>query len=424
MTTPTTPSAGPEPAPIKAIEGYQLIKPDDLTWRPSNLMRIPNADYLERTGSQWLGARLWRLPPKSANTLHKHILAEEFYFVLEGTGRIRIGGESLTVPRYGGVLVGPSQLRQVFNDTDAEALWLIVGAPETEIIPPKPSELSLFYPVDPKQLPRELAGVEWPPAMPTQPKTSPASTERFSDRVENYVRHRPSYPAGVIETLRAQAGLVAGAQVADIGSGTGIFAQLLLPHCARVYGIEPNAAMRLAGEKLLGHGRNFESRAGTAEATGLSDASVDLVTAAQAFHWFDVAACRREFQRILRPGKMVALVWNERLTEATPFLRDYENLLERHATDYAQVNHAKIDAARIAAFFGSGGHTVAEFPSEQSFDYEGLKGRLLSSSYAPNAGHPGHEPMIAELAALFSRHEQQGAVSFLYTTKLHHGRLS
>ena len=151
---------------MKAIEGYFLIKPEDLFWRPSNLMRIPNADYLERTGSENLSARLWRLPPKSANTLHKHARQEEFYFVLEGVGRMRVGDETLTVPKYGGVLVGPEQLRQVFNDTDAEVLWFIVGASEeTELLPgskTKP-DMSLIYPVDPKQLPKELVGVEWPP---------------------------------------------------------------------------------------------------------------------------------------------------------------------------------------------------------------------------------------------------------------------
>ena len=151
---------------MKAIQGYHLIKPEDLFWRPSNLMHIPNADFLERTRSENLGARLWRLPPKSANTLHKHIRAEEFYFVLEGVGRLRVGDETLTVPKYGGVLVGPDQLRQVFNDTDAEVLWLIVGAPEElEFLPgakTKP-DMSLIYPVDPKGLPKELAGVEWPP---------------------------------------------------------------------------------------------------------------------------------------------------------------------------------------------------------------------------------------------------------------------
>jgi mannose-6-phosphate isomerase-like protein (cupin superfamily) len=151
---------------MKPIQGYHLIKLENLSWRPSNLMRIPNADYLERTGSENMGARLWRLPPKSANTLHKHIRAEEFYFVLEGTGRMRVGDETLTVPKHGGVLVGPDQLRQVFNDTDAEVLWLIIGAPEEMEFHPsaktKPDMLQI-YPVDPKQLPKELEGVEWPP---------------------------------------------------------------------------------------------------------------------------------------------------------------------------------------------------------------------------------------------------------------------
>lgn len=151
---------------MKAIEGYFLIAPDDLHWRPSNLMKIPNADFLERTGSENLSARLWRLPAKSANTLHKHVRQEEFYFVLEGVGRMRVGDETLTVPKYGGVLVGPDQLRQVFNDTDADVLWLIVGAPEEmEFLLGSKSQtdLSLIYPVDPKQLPKELAGAEWPP---------------------------------------------------------------------------------------------------------------------------------------------------------------------------------------------------------------------------------------------------------------------
>lgn len=149
---------------MDAIDGYHLITPDELQWRPSNIMQIPNADYLERTGSALLGARLWRLPPKSANTLHKHVRQEEFYVVLEGTGRMRIGDETLTVRRYGGVLVGPKMLRQVFNDTDDEVLWLIVGAPEQELTAEQRGDMRLFYPVDPKQLPPELTGVTWPPA--------------------------------------------------------------------------------------------------------------------------------------------------------------------------------------------------------------------------------------------------------------------
>jgi mannose-6-phosphate isomerase-like protein (cupin superfamily) len=152
---------------MNTYKGYQLVTPGDLAWRPSNLMKIPNADYLERTGSENLGARLWRLPPNSANTLHKHIRSEEFYFVLEGTGRMRVGDESLTVPKYGGVLVGPDMLRQVFNDTAMEVLWLIIGGPEElEFIQGSKStgmDLSLIYPTDPTQLPAELRGVTWPP---------------------------------------------------------------------------------------------------------------------------------------------------------------------------------------------------------------------------------------------------------------------
>jgi mannose-6-phosphate isomerase-like protein (cupin superfamily) len=154
---------------VKRFQGYHLIKPEDLSWRPSNLMRIPNADYLERTGSENLSARLWRMPPKSASTLHKHIRMEEFYFVLEGVGRMRIGAETLTVPKHGAVLVGPDELRQVFNDTDAEVLWLIMGAPEElQFLPGaqnKP-DMSRIYPVDPTQLPNEMRGVEWPPKDP------------------------------------------------------------------------------------------------------------------------------------------------------------------------------------------------------------------------------------------------------------------
>jgi mannose-6-phosphate isomerase-like protein (cupin superfamily) len=148
---------------MKTIGGYFLIKPEDLLWRPSNQMQIPNADYLERTKSEILGARLWRFLPRSANTYHKHVKAEEFYFVLEGVGRMRVGEETLTVPKYGGVLVGPEMMRQVFNDTDNEVLWLIVGAPENELEPGETYDIKRFWPVDPKQLPKEMEGVVWPP---------------------------------------------------------------------------------------------------------------------------------------------------------------------------------------------------------------------------------------------------------------------
>src|SRR6516162_6788746 len=148
---------------MKSIDGYFVIKPEDLAWRPSNMMKIPNADFLERTKSEILGARLWRFPPRSANTLHRHPKMEEFYFVVEGTGRMRIGNQTITVPKLGGVLVGPELLRQVFNDTDADVLWLIVGAPEKELAHGESLDEKLLYPQDPTQLPPELRGTTWPP---------------------------------------------------------------------------------------------------------------------------------------------------------------------------------------------------------------------------------------------------------------------
>src|SRR5215475_6814846 len=131
---------------LRCVFGFCPIM--SAAWRPSNMMKIPNADFLERTKSEILSARLWRFPPKSANTLHRHPKMEEFYFVLDGVGRMRIGDQTITVPKHGGVLVGPETLRQVFNDTDAEVLWLIVGAPEEKLDPSQESDLKLLYPVE------------------------------------------------------------------------------------------------------------------------------------------------------------------------------------------------------------------------------------------------------------------------------------
>lgn len=148
---------------MKPVDGHFPIYPESHVWKPAKPMQVPYTDLLEHTKSENLGARLWRLPPKSANTLHKHIKAEEFYFVLEGTGRIRIGDQTLTLPKFGGVLVGPDSMRQIFNDSEADTLWLIVGAPEQEFEPGEPFDLKRFWPVDPKQLPPELDGCVWPP---------------------------------------------------------------------------------------------------------------------------------------------------------------------------------------------------------------------------------------------------------------------
>ena len=249
------------------------------------------------------------------------------------------------------------------------------------------------------------------------------ATKRFSDRVENYVRYRPSYPPALITSLQARANLTPASTVADLGSGTGILTALLLAAAGRVYAVEPNAAMRSAAEAQLGRDPGFTSVAATAEATRLGDASVDLITVAQAFHWFDRPACRREFFRILRPAGHVALIWNERQTDASPFLADYERLLQTQATGYDQATHSRIDEVAIRELFWLAPIERIETPNDQSFDLAGLVGRTLSSSYTPNPGQPGHAAFQAGLEQIFHRHAQAGRVTFRYVTRLYLGRL-
>jgi SAM-dependent methyltransferase len=252
----------------------------------------------------------------------------------------------------------------------------------------------------------------------------PASnaTGRFSDRVENYVRYRPGYPAEVLRVLRDECRLSASDVVADIASGTGIWSRMLLENGNRVFGVEPNAEMRQSGERLLAEFDRFTSVPGTAEVTTLSDRSVDVVTAAQAAHWFDRERARREFVRILKPGGWLVLLWNERLTDATAFLRAYEQLLLTFGTDYADVRHERTTEA-VNEFFDPAPFAERVFALRQEFDYAGLEGRLLSSSYAPGPEHLQHRPMLRELRRLFDEHADAGRVSFDYNTLIYFGRL-
>lgn len=251
--------------------------------------------------------------------------------------------------------------------------------------------------------------------------TSSDPRSRFSNRVADYVKYRPGYPRGVVTVLERATGLGPDHIVADIGSGTGISAKLFVENGNRVIGVEPNEAMRLAAEEILGSSGRFESRDGSAEATRLPDASVDLVVAAQAFHWFDREAVGREWTRILRPDGWVALVWNERRTDSSPFLRAYEKLLIEYSTDYEKVRHENVTQEIIQEFLPRD-YSRHALDNEQVFDFDGLKGRLLSSSYAPAAGHPRHEPMLEALHAIFLEHCPGGRAVIEYDTVVHCGR--
>ena len=247
-------------------------------------------------------------------------------------------------------------------------------------------------------------------------------TERFSNRAQDYARHRPDYPQPAIDLLAARCGLSASAAVADIGSGTGSLTERLLSSGALVFGVEPNDAMRAVAEARLRERARFRSVAGTAEATTLAPDSIDLWVAGQAFHWFDVPQARQEALRVLRSGGWAALLWNERPAQADAFLADYEALLLEHAAEYAKITASRADEASMRQFFG-GTPELATFPNRQSLDFAGLKGRLMSSSYAPEPGHPQHEPMMAGLRVVFERHARHGEIVFPYRTLVYLAQL-
>jgi len=248
------------------------------------------------------------------------------------------------------------------------------------------------------------------------------STKRFSSRVENYIKFRPGYPDALIDLLTEECRLTQQSIIADVGSGTGILSELFLKNGNRVLGIEPNAPMRAAGEKLLERYANFTSIEGAAEATTLPDKGVDFVVAGQAFHWFDQKLTRDEFSRLLKPSGWVVLIWNERRVDSTPFLRAYEQMLLKFGTDYQEVRHELV-YQDVESFFAPGEFKLRTFDNLQSFDFQGVKGRLLSSSYVPAPGHEDFEAMLEELRKIFDEHQKAGEVAFEHDTKVYFGRL-
>jgi SAM-dependent methyltransferase len=249
-------------------------------------------------------------------------------------------------------------------------------------------------------------------------------TKRFSDRVEHYVRSRPGYPDEVVDYLAASYGWSPAATIADVGSGTGISAELFLRRGNLVLGVEPNQEMRQAAERLLSGYPNFASIAGTAEATTLADHSVDFLVAGQAFHWFDRGRARREFARILKQGGWCVLLWNTRKIDSTPFMRGYEGIVREFAIDYAKVRHENIDDVQLEAFFDPGTHRRHVTANRQQLDPAGFQARLASSSYLPGDGHPRRDAMYAAAARLAAEHAGNGQITIDYDTEIHVGRIT
>jgi SAM-dependent methyltransferase len=249
------------------------------------------------------------------------------------------------------------------------------------------------------------------------------STTRFSRRVNNYVRFRPGYPAALVDLLARHAGLTAASTIADIGSGTGLLSRPFLDADYAVIGVEPNREMREAGDALLASYPRFRGIQGTAEATTLSDHSVDLVIAGQAFHWFDVEKTRREWTRILRTGGVAALIWNERCMEGA-FMRDVEAVIDIYAAEMDRDGAIRESGrSRIPGFFAPSTFELNEFPNKQQFGLEGLLGRVASCSFLPDEQDPRFEKMSSDLARVFERHQVAGTVRFEYRTKVYWGRL-
>lgn len=246
----------------------------------------------------------------------------------------------------------------------------------------------------------------------------------FSSRVDNYVKYRAGYPVEVVNTLRSECGLSLNWHVADIGSGTGLLARLFLDFGCVVTGTEPNNEMRAAGEQNLANYSNFTSLPGSAEATGLADASIDLITAGMALQWFDIPRARVEFQRILAPGGWVALVWNRMLTGPQPFMRTYTDLILEYSPGWTETlrRDGPGSSLNLPGFFG-GLYQRRTFPMQQSMDWEGVCGRILSTAHAPQPDDAASLPMFARLRDIFNQYQDGGRVAVEYETELYYGHL-
>jgi len=254
-------------------------------------------------------------------------------------------------------------------------------------------------------------------------RTNHHPTERFSGVVANYIKYRPSYPTEVISTLREKCGLTRASIVADIGSGIGIFTKLLLEHGNKVFAVEPNSQMRQAAEDYLAEYQQFISVDASSEQSTLEQHSIDLITAAQAFHWFDQEKAKLEFKRILKPNGWVVLLWNLRKSKSSGIMEAYENLLQKFGTDYKQVYAEGVTETAIRQFFKPSPTQIIHIPYSQTVDWTAFKGRLLSTSYTPKPGADNFQDMLKYAKEIFDRHQKNNTVTLIYETKIYIGKL-
>ncbi|KDM91139.1 hypothetical protein EA58_13395 [Photobacterium galatheae] len=248
------------------------------------------------------------------------------------------------------------------------------------------------------------------------------ATERFSDRVEDYRKYRPGYPQEMIKALLSATDVHPQSVITDIGAGTGILTRLLLEKGLQVCAVEPNDAMRQAADQSLAGMPGYTSRKAPAEQTGLPDHTVDLITAAQSFHWFCNEVTRTEFQRIAKPNAYLALIWNKRRF-SSPLQRDYDAILRQLSPDYAYVNHMNLKDEDIRRFFAAGDMEQHVFENSQCMDLDALIGRVRSVSYCPQEGSANYTRLILVLTELHRTYQINGKITFEYDTNLYLGRI-
>jgi SAM-dependent methyltransferase len=249
-------------------------------------------------------------------------------------------------------------------------------------------------------------------------------TERFSDRVESYRHHRPTYPASIVTLLEKECSLSSDSVIADIAAGTGLLSEIFLKQGFQVKAVEPNAKMREACGDLAHEFPRLNCVSGTAEATGLNPESVDLITVAQAMHWFNQSNARTEFVRVLKPQGWCAVVYNNRRRGGDVFHDGYEAVLADFGSDYFQVQDRHLSPEQIVSFFSPQPAKTAHFHNEQRLNLEALEGRILSSSYMPQPGSERYAPMHEAIEKLFTQNQQDGVVRLEYDCAVTYGRLA